>query len=235
MNLTQEPTTKVTTCAECPFARHIDGNRYCCTESATAQDTVRGHWEPRTDCLSLLESIAPELIEVELIEVEPIAPQRETPAPAPAPAPAPQPMSDSVQEATPTAAAKVSTKKLLPAIVAVKRIYSEVPAANFDRHELEIAGELSLAIGGFYNPPVVRRDGSNYQVIAGHFQYHAAVLARQLNPKAGETIPAIIIEPNNEAALLAQIEMLKFRRFLRTDRIPSRKRQKRWHPFYGCH
>ena len=211
MTLAQIEATKVTTCAECPFARHIDGNRYCCTEAATASDVVRGHWEATARCFKVLESITPELIEVELIEVEPIAPQRETPAPAPAPAP--QPMSDSVQEATPTAAAKVSTKKLLPAIVAVKRIYSEVPAANFDRHELEIAGELSLAIGGFYNPPVVRRDGSNYQVIAGHFQYHAAVLARQLNPKAGETIPAIIIEPNNEAALLAQIEMLKFRRF----------------------
>ena len=96
-------------------------------------------------------------------------------------------------------------------IVSVKRITSDISASNFDRHELEIAGELSLAIGGFCTPPVVTRDGNGYKVVSGHFQYHAAVLARRLNPKAGETIPAIVLEPENQSAVLAQLGILKHR------------------------
>lgn len=112
---------------------------------------------------------------------------------------------------TPTAPATVATKKLMLSLVSVKRITSDIPVCNFDRYELEIAGELSLAIGGFCSPPVVKRDGNNYKVVSGHFQYHAAVLARRLNPKAGETIPALVLEPENQSAVLAQLGILKHR------------------------
>lgn len=95
-------------------------------------------------------------------------------------------------------------------LVAVKRITSDIPATNFDQFELEVAGELSLSIGGFIIPPVLVRDSGGYRVISGHFQYHAAVLARQLNPKAGETIPAIVLEEENQAAALSQLKRLKF-------------------------
>lgn len=43
------------------------------------------------------------------------------------------------------------------------------------------------------------RDSSGYKIISGHFQYHATVLARQLNPKADETIPARVKEAENQA------------------------------------
>lgn len=86
----------------------------------------------------------------------------------------------------------IAPKKLMLSLVSVKRIYSDVSACNFDPNELEIAGELSLAICGLCTPPVLRRDGDNYKVISGHFQYHVAVLARRLNPRPGETIPALV-------------------------------------------
>lgn len=35
------------TCATCPLARHIDGDRYCC---GLTDAVVRGHWEAKTDC-----------------------------------------------------------------------------------------------------------------------------------------------------------------------------------------
>lgn len=35
------------TCATCPLARHIDGNRYCC---GLTDAVVRGNWEAKTDC-----------------------------------------------------------------------------------------------------------------------------------------------------------------------------------------
>ena len=104
----------------------------------------------------------------------------------------------------------IAAKKLMLTLVAVKRITSDVAAFNFDRNELEIAGELSLAIGGFVIPPVLVRDSSGYRVVSGHFQFHAAVRARRLNPKAGETIPAIVLESENQTTASAMLKMLKF-------------------------
>ena len=104
----------------------------------------------------------------------------------------------------------IATKKLLPSLVAVKRITSDIPASNFDQFELEILGEFSLSIGGFIIPPVLVRDSSGYKVISGHLQYHAAVLARRLNPRAGEHIPAIVLETENQTTASAMLKMLKF-------------------------
>ena len=42
------------------------------------------------------------------------------------------------------------------------------------------------------------RDSHGYNTFSGHFQYHAAVVARRLNPKAGETIPARVKEAENQ-------------------------------------
>jgi len=104
----------------------------------------------------------------------------------------------------------IAPKKLNLSLVAVKRITSDIPATNFDQFELEVLGELSLAIGGFVVPPVLVRDSSGYRVVSGHFQFHAAVLARRLNPRAGETIPAIVLEEENQSAALNQLKRLKF-------------------------
>jgi ParB-like chromosome segregation protein Spo0J len=68
---------------------------------------------------------------------------------------------------------------------------------------------LSLTLGGFIVPPVVVRDSGGYKVVAGHGQY-AAVLARQLNLKAGDTIPVIVLEAENQATVFAQLKILKF-------------------------
>lgn len=87
-----------------------------------------------------------------------------------------------------------AAKKLMPALVSVRRMISHVPQAYFDQAELEAAATRSLELGGFFDPPVVRRDGENYQVVSGHFEFHAAVIARMFDPQAGETIPAFIVE-----------------------------------------
>lgn len=42
------------TCAQCPFARLIEDNRYCCQVSQTAADVVRGHWEATVSCYEAL-------------------------------------------------------------------------------------------------------------------------------------------------------------------------------------
>lgn len=227
------------TCAECPFARHIDGNRYCCQVSQTASDVKRGHWEATISCFEALAQAKAEAEKVaEVVEV-PIAQapaQTETPAPttltsAPSkPAAASHATTTAVVTRAPIAPAAIGTndeppnrgdngrgrvqpiapKKLNLSLVAVKRITSDIPASNFDQFELEVLGELSLAIGGFIIPPVLVRDSSGYKVISGHLQYHAAVLARRLNPRAGETIPAIVLETENQTTASAMLKMLKF-------------------------
>ena len=214
------------TCADCPFARHIDGNRYCCSVSQTASDVKRGHWEATVSCFEALASAKAEAEKVAEVEEAPIA---QTAAPATPATTSHTATAPAIIPAAPTPAAigendeppnrgdngrgrvqPIAPKKLNLSLVAVKRINSDIPASNFDPFELEILGELSLSIGGFIIPPVLVRDSSGYKVISGHFQYHAAVLARRLNPRAGETIPAIVLEPENQATALAQLKRLKF-------------------------
>jgi len=213
------------TCSVCPFARQIEDNRYVCQVSETAADVVRGHWPAKASCHEAVEAAekatqAP-IAQTDTTEQTSIAPTAPTatgendelpnrgdngrgrlqPMPVKKVSAAPIPGNNSEEP--------IASKKLMLTLVAVKRISSDVAASNFDRNELEIAGELSLAIGGFVIPPVLVRDSSGYRVVSGHFQFHAAVLARRLNPKAGETIPAIVLEAENQSAVLAQLKILK--------------------------
>lgn len=227
MKLTQTATPTIDTpapasftCAECPFARHIDGNRYCCQVSQTASDVKRGHWEATISCheaIAKAEAEAEQTPETVTTEVEaPIAQADTIEETLSAPATV-APVAIGTDNEPPNRGDNgrgrvqpVPAKKLMLSLVSVKRISSDIPAANFDPNELEIVGELSLTIGGFVIPPVVVRDSSGYKIISGHFQYHAAVMARRLNPKAGETIPAIVLESENQTTASAMLSMLKF-------------------------
>ena len=96
-------------------------------------------------------------------------------------------------------------------LVSVKRIVSDLPTSNEDRNELEIAGELSKALGGFFIPRGVVRDSHGYKTISGHFQYHAAVVARRPGPYADETIPLLSSsKPKIKRQASALLLMLKF-------------------------
>ncbi|WP_445248461.1 hypothetical protein [Microcoleus sp. OTE_8_concoct_300] len=232
MNLTQTAPTIDTaapatfTCAQCPFARLIEDNRYCCQVSQTASDVKRGHWEATVSCFeALAKAEAEKATTPAAAEVE--APIAKTDAPAPAPATPATASHTATAAPTPAAIGEndeppnrgdngrgrvqpIAAKKLMPSLVAIKRITSDIPASNFDQFELEVLGELSLSIGGFVVPPVLVRDSGGYRVVSGHLQFHAAVLAKQLNPRAGETIPAIVLESENQTTASAMLKMLKF-------------------------
>jgi hypothetical protein len=237
MKLTQTATPTIDTpapasftCAECPFARHIDGNRYCCQVSQTASDVKRGHWEATISCheaIAKAEAEAEQTPETVTTEVEAPIAQADTieetlsapatVAPAATKTETVAPVAIGTDDQPPNRGDNgrgrvqpVPAKKLMLSLVAVKRITSDIPASNFDQFELEVAGELSLTIGGFVIPPVMVRDSSGYKVISGHFQFHAAVLTRRLNPRAGETIPAIVLESENQTTASAMLKMLKF-------------------------
>lgn len=67
------------TCASCPLATQIEGNRYCCTVSQTASDVKRGHWEATSDCYEAVADTQTETETTKIIaETEaPITPQVE--------------------------------------------------------------------------------------------------------------------------------------------------------------
>ena len=224
MNLTQTATATTIdrptlTCSICPFARYLDGNRYVCAVSETAADVVRGHWESKASCHeAIAQAEAPATAPVPATPSTPtpatLSAKKTTPTPTPAPTtPAAIGENDEPPNRGDNGRGRVqpiAPKKLMLSLVAVKRITSDIPASNFDQFELEVLGELSLSIGGFIIPPVLVRDSHGYKIISGHFQYHAAVLARRLNPKAGETIPAIVLESENQTTGSAILKILKF-------------------------
>jgi hypothetical protein len=78
MKVTQSATTTIDTsapatftCSQCPFARLIEDNRYCCQVSQTASDVKRGHWEATVSCFEALAKAEAE--KVAEVEEAPIA------------------------------------------------------------------------------------------------------------------------------------------------------------------
>jgi ParB-like chromosome segregation protein Spo0J len=101
-------------------------------------------------------------------------------------------------------------KKLSPSLVSVKRITSAVPRSNFADRDLDKLARLILDAGGLINPIVVRRTSMDaYEIVDGNLEYYAAARAREIEPLKGETIGAFILEPENEALLLEQLEILR--------------------------
>jgi hypothetical protein len=171
------------TCAQCPFARLIEDNRYCCAVSQTASDVKRGHWEATVSCYEALAKAEAE--KVAEVEEAPIAQTATPAAPAPAvtrapskPAAASHATTTAAVTRAPIAPSAIGTNgdeppnrgdngrgrvqpiaKLMLSLVSVKRINSDIAASNFDPNEFEIAGELSLAISGFVIP---RRAGARF-------------------------------------------------------------------------
>jgi ParB family chromosome partitioning protein len=100
--------------------------------------------------------------------------------------------------------------KLPTKLVAVKKISSSVARSSFTADDIEKAAKLIIEAEGTINPVVLRRTSlESYEVVDGHFEYYAAVRARELSPLKGEMIQAIILESGNEDALLEQVKLLR--------------------------
>ena len=96
-------------------------------------------------------------------------------------------------------------KKISPAIVLIKAIYSSQPRSAFSEIALEQAAQLILAIEGVINPIILIRTGvTSYEVINGHFEYYAALKAKEIDAVRGETINAYIIESEEDKDIYVQ-------------------------------
>jgi len=100
--------------------------------------------------------------------------------------------------------------KLPTSLFAVKKISSSVARSSFPTEEIEKAAHLIIDVEGTINPIILRWTSlESYEVVDGHFEYYAAVRAREISPLKVEMVQAIILEPENEQALLAQVELLR--------------------------
>lgn len=95
-------------------------------------------------------------------------------------------------------------------MVDVASITSSVPRSNFQEADLDILSDKILESGGILKPLILKKTGfEKYEVIDGHFEYYAAVRAREKNPSDGEMVNALIISSDNEEAVLKQAAVLK--------------------------
>ena len=100
--------------------------------------------------------------------------------------------------------------KLQTKLIAVKRINSSMARSSFSADEIEKVANLIINAEGIINPIILRQHSlESYEVIDGHFEYHAAVRAKEISLLKGETVQAIILEPDNEETLLEQVNILR--------------------------
>lgn len=95
-------------------------------------------------------------------------------------------------------------------MVDVASVTSSIPRSNFQEADLDILADKILESGGILKPLVLKKTGfEKYEVVDGHFEYHAAVRAREKNPSDAEMVNALIISSEKEKAVLNQAAVLK--------------------------
>ena len=95
-------------------------------------------------------------------------------------------------------------------LVDVKSITSNEPRSNFSEADLENLADIIIQTGGIIRPLVVKVTGvENYTVVDGHFEYYAAVRAREKNPRQAEMVNAFVIAPKLEDLVVKQVASLK--------------------------
>lgn len=112
--------------------------------------------------------------------------------------------------------------KISSSIVRVKDIHSSsVPRSEFSEKELENAALLILEMEGVVNPPIILRTGlTSYEMVDGYFEYYAALKAREINPRRGESINVYIIESEaEEKAFIKQIEVFRHKQAEKPPKI----------------
>lgn len=92
--------------------------------------------------------------------------------------------------------------------VDVSSIQSNVPRSNFSEDQIEQLADIILESEGVLNVILLTQTGINsYNVLAGDLEYYAAVRAKEKNPRQGEMINAVIVQPSNQDTLLKQAEL----------------------------
>lgn len=95
-------------------------------------------------------------------------------------------------------------------LVDVKSITPSKPVEQFDKAEVEKLADSILECNGLLKPLVLKPTGpESYVVIQGDMEFHAAVKAREKDPRKGEMVNAFVISPKAEEIVLNQLQTLQ--------------------------
>lgn len=95
-------------------------------------------------------------------------------------------------------------------LVDVKDITSDIPRSNFAESDLENLADIIIETGGIIKPLVVKSLGAeSYTVVDGHFEYYAAVRAKEKNPRKAEMVNAFVIPAKLENLIVQQIAVIE--------------------------
>lgn len=93
--------------------------------------------------------------------------------------------------------------------VDVKAITANSQRSDFSEEDINQLAEAILENEGIIRPLVLKRSGiDSYSLIDGHLEYYAAVRAREKNPRLGELVNTLIVNPKKEKAVEAQLSIL---------------------------
>ena len=111
--------------------------------------------------------------------------------------------------------------------VLVKEIKSNVPRSNFKESDIQELADLILEAEGVISPIIIRPTGiDTYEVVDGHFQYHAAARAKEIDGMKGERITAIVMEGPKAKAIEKQVQLLNKIHPKTTEKQPQENAQK---------
>ena len=95
-------------------------------------------------------------------------------------------------------------------LVDVKSITSDVPRSNFPEADLDNLADIILKAEGIIRPLVVKTTGiESFSVVDGHFEYYAAVRAKEKDARKGEMVNAFVISPKLEDLVVKQATILR--------------------------
>lgn len=94
-------------------------------------------------------------------------------------------------------------------MVDVKSITSKAARSQFDVKELEQLAKSIVSAGGLLSPLLLEQKGAeSYEVIAGDFEYYAAVRAQELFPREAEMVNAFVVSRKATKDAIEQFRLL---------------------------
>ena len=94
-------------------------------------------------------------------------------------------------------------------MVDVRSITSKASRSSFDVKELEELARSIVSSEGLLSPLLLKQTGAeSYEVIAGDFEYYAAVRAKELFPRKAEMVNAFVVPDKMTKDAVKQFELL---------------------------
>jgi hypothetical protein len=93
--------------------------------------------------------------------------------------------------------------------VDVKDIRSDTARFNFSEDNIDALADVILQGNGIVRPLILKQVSiDTYEVLDGHFEYHASVRAREKDPRKAEMVSAFIVKSSEEELVRKQLELL---------------------------